>query len=1102
MFIRLCILLLAQTAIDPAGPSDLPEPLSLSTRSVLIEGNGTKGPYELPDLFVVSRSEVVSKDTLLLKSGVDYYLNTKNGTILFFEPLETADPVKIRYRFFPYSIRREYRTRDVASFLKGKPVVKEVEPEEKAREALGESGIVVGGAKTFSIGAHSIQGFTFDQSLKVNITGTIAEGLSISGVLSDENTPLEAEGSTQSLEELDRIYVTIQGRGIGATLGDFDLDYHTAATPIIHRELLGVSGNLRREMVGVNMAYGIPRGRFHSHYFKGSEGKQGPYQLSGSEGEEDIVVVAGTETIFLDGILLKRGENNDYTIDYNLAQISFTSKRVITDESDIVAEFQYTRLGFKSSVSATMVSLGRDHLSLSGFYVRDADEIDQTEGFSLTDEKRSFLSTLGDDTTMSWMDGGTYVGSDKGDYSLVDSYYVYQGYNRGTWDVAFTHVGTNNGDYVYSDSISAFLYTGSNGGDYVSKIRVSLPERQQLAGLQLGYGEGERFHLSGEILGSDYDRNVLSSLNDDDNRGYFTKLKGSVPLLESNWGAINMVGDYYYRNQHFKPITRIEEHDFEERWNMSKQQGKEELRKGGMVYRKDDLVQLHAMLSVLRRQHTEATLKEGKVHYTPGGLPHLEMLSRSVTVRGDTALSSVKRNSVAVTHTLWRFIPRIQADQEIRVDANTQRWREAAGYLGFRFFKRSLLTVGYSKRLDDVFSSQRDGYDRESVITSRSFSFDTEEFSVIKSTLSIIQRERIYTSSFPGENTELLLIESSNRIVPPGRKLEIETNYAITGTRSAVFKEMFHEVAENTGDYSRDTTTGNFYPDTLGNYRRTIERIGEGNPVTALRAYIRLRSSPFTFIRGSLTASVLEENTAQRKFPIYSLQLDHFLDDSLTEQGKQSLDASLSWYPQKRTTFTYSPNFSKSLNKRYVANARRGYADRHELRIEQRLDERSKLALQYTRSRTIEERILLGLEKRERRETYAPVYSHSLLQNLELRLMATTGNVRIEEPLYYGALGLMTIRSQSIVPSCTYAMRDNAIIDASGSVLRNTTRMEETSLPFDVRSLYPIGVTTEWKVRATISVSRMVSINLVYNGLNRPDRKTLHSANAELRADF
>ena len=148
-----------------------------------------------------------------------------------------------------------------------------VQKEEKTystkKKDFSKSGIVLGGAKTFSIGMNSTSGFSFDQSLKVNVTGEITKGLFIQGILSDENTPLQPEGTTESLEEFDRIYVSIESKNIEATLGDYHLRYATPTTPIIERDLLGLTGGIKTDALNANAAFGIPRGKFHSLHIKG-----------------------------------------------------------------------------------------------------------------------------------------------------------------------------------------------------------------------------------------------------------------------------------------------------------------------------------------------------------------------------------------------------------------------------------------------------------------------------------------------------------------------------------------------------------------------------------------------------------------------------------------------------------------------------------------------------------------------------------------------------------------------------------------------------------------------------------------------------------------
>src|SRR4030095_2496795 len=173
------------------------------------------------------------------------------------------------------------------------------------------------------------------------MNGKLSKDIDIVAALTDESTPVQPEGNTQKLQEVDNVFVELRTSNVTTTLGDIDVHFAGSEFFNFSKKLQGAKGLAEYGKTSLFISGALSRGKFNSNSFTGIDGVQGPYRLIGAENEVNIVVIAGSERVYLDGVLMIRGETNDYTIDYSSGQVTFSNTRLITNASRIVVDFEY-----------------------------------------------------------------------------------------------------------------------------------------------------------------------------------------------------------------------------------------------------------------------------------------------------------------------------------------------------------------------------------------------------------------------------------------------------------------------------------------------------------------------------------------------------------------------------------------------------------------------------------------------------------------------------------------------------------------------------------------------------------------------------------------
>ncbi len=426
-----------------------------------------------------------------------------------------------------------------------------------------------------------------ESGLQLKVDGRVGRNINVEAWLSDSDSPIQPEGNSQSLEEIDRIHVKVWSPSWHATMGDFDLDWQGGHYLDYRRTVDGIEAGYSASGDRLGLFGAIARGRTHRLEFRGLEGVQGPWQLRSQAGEENILVLAGSEQVWVDGVRMRRGEDADYTIDYGLGRVHFTQRRGITADSRILVEYQYSERLYNRRLAGARAGRGGEDSWLRFAWASESDDPDNPLEQFLSQEDRELLAQAGDSARGFLGSGIREVDPGEGGYRFLGeggSWGVYEfaedppdslaGDYR--WDLRFSELGRNAeglflGDYErrFTNSGRAyFVYAGASGGAWAPVIALSPPTSQDVLALDAGLRKGA-FRLSLEGGLSRVDENLYSGLDDEDNQGGALKLGLSAEGRPTPLGRPRLRLGGRIEQARFRSFRPLDEIEYDRTWGLS-----------------------------------------------------------------------------------------------------------------------------------------------------------------------------------------------------------------------------------------------------------------------------------------------------------------------------------------------------------------------------------------------------------------------------------------------------------------------------------------------------------------------------------------------------
>lgn len=544
-----------------------------------------KNTIKIDSVGINSNSFSIRKKDKTIIDSTYYSVDFAKATLTFKKPIET-DSIIINYLNFPEFLTKTYKQLDDNIIVENNDqnqTLYTLSQPNTNNDFIPFDGLTTSGSISRGVTVGNNQNSVLNSELDLQITGKLNDKVSLKASIQDANIPLQESGYSQRLDEFDQVFIELFSDNWNIRAGDIDLVNADSYFANFSKRVQGLNLKLKlgEDDTQTNLfaAGAIVRGQFTTSQFIAQEGNQGPYKLQGPNGELFVLIVSGSETVYVNGIPAKRGEDQDYIIDYNAGEIIFNATFPITSEMRITVDYQFSDRNYSRFVAFGGGNYSSEKFKLGVSVYSENDAKNQPLQQNLSEEQVQILADAGDDRTQ--MVAPSEVREELNDNRIlykkeligsVEVFVFSNDPNDELYRVTFTLVGANQGDYALSN-INAinniYEFVGANQGSYAPVVQLVAPIKLQIAVVNGSYKPSEKTKISFEASGSKNDLNLFSNSDDNNNDGFAGKININQTLVkkDSLWN-MDVYIDSDYISAEYRNIEGLYNPEFNRDWNL------------------------------------------------------------------------------------------------------------------------------------------------------------------------------------------------------------------------------------------------------------------------------------------------------------------------------------------------------------------------------------------------------------------------------------------------------------------------------------------------------------------------------------------------------